>query len=339
MDDLAKITGFSKMTISRVFAGSANVRETTRAKVLAAAAKLGYEYNALAGNFASGRSGLIGVAVDVTALMGSAYFSSLFKGAHDVLANAGYRSVIFDVASEKFSDGERLAQLVARRRVEGLLAVVPPQNREEFLMSFSREHTSLVVVGGRCEEKEMLWLDFDNHHAVELLLRHLKNLGHRKVGWISGSPGVTDAIERSAAFHALRKSLKLQWRPDWEQCGDFSWGGGRRAMTQIMAGKNRPTAVVAANDFSALGACDVVRSMTLLPGRQISVAGIDGTVFAQDAEPALTTVSQPLEEMGRLAATILLERLRGERSETTSNGRLLQGSLLARASTGPAWKG
>ena len=335
MADLAKLTGLSKMTISRVFSGSDSVRESTRTKVLAAATKLGYEYNALAGNFSSGRSGLIGVAVDVAALMGSAYFSGLFKGAHGVLETAGYRSVIFDVASEEFSDGESLARLVAQRRVEGLLAFVPPQNRSEFLLSFGREHTSMVVLGGRCGVAEVPWLDFDNHHAVELLLRHLLELGHRKVGFISGSPGVTDATERRAAFHSLRESLQLEWRDDWEQCGGFSWGGGRRAMEQIMDAKERPTAVVAANDSSALGACDVLRAMAMVPGREISVAGIDGSDFAKDAMPALTTVSQPLEEMGRQAATILLERLTGERPQADGHGRMLLGSLLARASTGP----
>ena len=93
--------------------------------------------------------------------------------------------------------------------------------------------------------------------------------------------------------------------------------------------------MVAANDYSALGACDVLRSHSLTPGREISVVGIDGSVFAADAEPALTTVSQPLEEMGRLAAKILLERLNNEHPVTGGHGRLLLGSLLARASSGP----
>ena len=335
MADLAELTGLSKMTISRVFADSGNVRAATRAKVLAAATQLGYEYNALAGNFSSGRSGLIGVAVDVAGLMGSTYFARLFKSAHGVLEAAGFRSVIFDVASEEFSDGECLTRLVTQRRVEGLLAFVPAQNQSKFLHSFSREHSSVVVVGGRCGVAEVPWLDFDNHHAVEMLLRHLADLGHRKVGFISGSPGVTDAAERSAAFHALRQSLQLEWHAEWEQCGGFSWGGGRRAMEQIMAAPDRPTAVVAANDFSALGACDLIRAMGLVPGREISVVGIDGSDLAGDTQPALTTVSQPLEEMGRQAATILLERLGGENRQAGGHGRLLLGSLIARASSGP----
>lgn len=336
MADLAQLTGVSKMTISRVFADSSSVRPATKAKVLAAAAKLGYEYNALAGNFSSGRTGLIGVAVEVGGLMGSSYFSRIFKAAHGVLETAGYRAMILDLASEEFSNGERLSRLVSQRRVDGLLAFVPPQNQQDFLLSFSQKHTSIVLVGGRCAVPEVPWLALDNHHAVELILRHLAGLGHIKVAFIGGYPGVNDSIERQRAFHSVRLSLSLKWRPEWEQCGDFSWGGGRRAISKIMMSEEPPTAVVAANDFSALGACDWLRSKGLTPGSQVSVTGIDGMDLAEDADPALTTVLQPLEAMGQMAGTILVERLNGELPRTGGHGRLLLGSLLARPSTGPA---
>ncbi len=333
MGDLAAETGLSKMTISRVFSESANVRKSTRERVLKAARKLGYEYNALAGNFASGRSGLIGVAVDVRALMGSSYFARLFKGAHGLLEDAGYRSVIFDAASEEFSDGHRLARLVAQRRVEGLLAIVPPRNRTEFLSSFSRQHTSILVIGGRCEEKSVPWVDLDNRHAVELLLRHLRELGHRKIGFIAGSAGITDAVERAEAFHALRKKLRLRWNKAWEAPGEFSYGAGREAAHRILACAEPPTAIVAANDASALGACIAVRTLGMTPGKEVSIAGIDGWDLAAQADPPITTISQPLEEMGERAATILLAEI--ERRDEGHGNAVLQGSLLARPSTGP----
>jgi len=334
MGDLAKETGLSKMTISRVFSESSNVRQSTREKVLRASQKLGYEYNALAGNFASGRSGLIGVAVDVRSLMGSIYFARLFKGAHGLLEDAGYRSVMFDTASEEFSDGGRLARLVTQRRVDGLLAIVPPQNRTKFLSSFSRQHTSIVVIGGRCEEASIPWVDLDNHHAVELLMRHLHRLGHRKIGFLAGPEAITDAIERADSFHALRKKLRLRWSKDWQQPGEFSYGAGREAAHHILALPDGPTAILAANDASALGACEAVRALGKTPGREISVAGIDGWDLAAQADPPITTISQPLEEMGERAATILLEGIPGERKSHTPGNAVLQGSLLARASTG-----
>lgn len=334
MGDLAQETGLSKMTISRVFAESGNVRQSTREKVLRAAQKLGYEYNALAGNFASGRSGLIGVAVDVGTLMGSIYFARLFKGAHGLLEDSGYRSVMFDTASEEFSDGTRLARLVTQRRVDGLLAIVPPRNRAEFLSSFSRQHTSMVVIGGPCEEASIPWVDLDNHHAVELLLRHLHRLGHRKIGFLAGPEAITDAIERAESFHRLRKKLRLRWNRGWQQPGEFSYGAGRDAAHHILALPDGPTAILAANDASALGACEAVRAFGMTPGREVSVAGIDGWDIAAQADPPITTISQPLEEMGERAATMLLEGILERRTAGSPGNAVLQGSLLARASTG-----
>jgi DNA-binding LacI/PurR family transcriptional regulator len=336
MGDLAKETGLSKMTISRVFADSSNVRQSTREKVLRASQKLGYEYNALAGNFASGRSGLIGVAIDVGALMGSVYFARLFKGAHGLLEDAGYRSVMFDTASEEFSDGARLARLVAQRRVDGLLAIVPPRNRTAFLSSFSRQHTSIVVIGGRCDEASIPWVDLDNHHAVELLLRHLHRLGHRKIGFLAGPGEITDAIERADAFHALRETLQLEWDEKWQQDGEFGYGTGREGAHRILAADNRPTAILAANDASALGACEAIRALGMTPGREISVAGIDGWDLAEQADPPITTISQPLEQIGERAANMLLEGIPEKKDAKTPANAVLQGSLLTRASTGPA---
>ena len=332
MDDLAKETGLSKMTISRVFMESSNVRPSTREKVLQVARRLGYEYNALAGNFASGRAKLVGVAVDVENLMGSFYFARLFKGVHAVLEDAGYRSVIFDTGSEEFSSGAGLDRLVSQRRVDGLLAFVPPQNQTDFLAGFSRQHTSIVLIGGRIPERKVPWVDLDNHHAIEQLLRHLHKLGHRKIGLVAGPGSITDAIERAKAFHVLRKKLRLRWNKDWQQNGEFSYGPGREAAQRILASSDRPTAILAGNDASALGACEAVRGLGLTPGREVSVAGVDGWEPAAQADPPITTVIQPLEEMGRRAASMLLGTIK-HRSQKLGNA-VFQGSLLVRGSTG-----
>ncbi len=336
MTDLAAETGLSKMTISRVFTGSANVRKNTKDKVMEAAEKMGYEYNALAGNFASGRSRLVGVAVDVSSLMGSRYFSHLFKGAHGFMEDAGYRSVIFDTGSEEFADGDRLSRLIDQRRVEGMLAFVPPQNHAEFISSFSKHHTSIVVIGGRSTAAQVPWVDLDNHHAVELLVNHLVRLGHQKIGFIAGPKQIVDATERSKAFHSIREKLNLPWEKDWLQSGEFSYGAGREAAHCILSLPNPPTAIIAANDSSALGACEAVRAYGMMPGKEISIAGIDGHEIAAEAEPAITTVTQPLEEMGEHAAKILLKQIEKQPVAEEDTHTIFKGKLIARPSTGPA---
>ncbi len=338
MTDLAAETGLSKMTISRVFTGSVNVRKSTKEKVMAAAKKLGYEYNALAGNFASGRSRLIGVAVDVSNLMGSRYFAHLFKGAHGYLEDAGYRSVIFDTGSEEFADGRRLSRLIDQRRVEGMLAFAPPSNQAEFISSFSKAATSILVIGGRATNGQVPWVDLDNYHAMELLVNHLAKLGHQKIGFIEGPEQIVDATERSNAFHTIRQQLKLPWHNDWLQSGEFSYGAGREAAHRILSLSNPPTAIIAANDYSALGACEAVRAYGMLPGKEISIAGIDGHEIAAEAEPAITTVTQPLEQMGEHAAMVLLKQIEKQDMSPDEATTIFKGKLIARPSTGPAPK-
>lgn len=339
MTDLAEATGLSKMTISRVFTGSSNVRSSTRERVIKAAKDLGYEYNALAGNFASGRSRLVGVAVDVSALMGSFYFSNLFKGAHSFLEDAGYRSVIFDTGSEEFADGDRLSKLVSQRRVEGVLTFAPQQNRAEFISSFSDSHTSIVVIGGRAETDTVPWVDLDNYNALKLLVTHLTKLGHTKIGFISGPEQIVDGVERASAFEKLRTELDLEWEEDWEQPGEFGYSQGREAAHRILSSTNQPTAIIAANDYSALGACEAVRAYGMTPGKEVSVAGIDGHEIAAEAEPAITTIAQPLQSMGEKAAALLLKQIEGIEISADERNKVLQGQLIARSSTGPVQPG
>lgn len=336
MTDLANETGLSKMTISRVFTGSANVRTSTKERVIAAATKLGYEYNALAGNFASGRSRLVGVAVDVTMLMGNQYFSHLFKGAHGFLEDAGYRIVIFDTGSEEFADADRLSRLISQRRVEGVLTFVPPKNHSTFVSSFSQSHTSMVVIGGRANTNHVPWVDLDNHHAVEMLISHLQKLGHTKMGFIAGQEHNMDAAERLKAFTSILEKLNLPFEDEWIQPGEFGYGAGREAAHRMLSLPNPPTAIIAANDYSALGACEAIRAYGMTPGKEVSVVGIDGHDIAAEAEPAITTVTQPLEDMGEKAAMILLKQIEGTPISREEAHTVFEGTLIARPSTGPA---
>jgi DNA-binding LacI/PurR family transcriptional regulator len=333
MSDLAQATGLSKMTISRVLSGSDGVRENTRAKVFEAVESLGYEYNALAGNFASGRTGLIGVAVDVRNLMGSTYFSRLFEGLYTVLEEAGFRVVIIDTASKEFPDGPSLGRLVSQKRVDGLIAIVPPNNRSSFLSSFKRQQTAVVLVGARLPETIVPWVDLDNRHAIGMLLNHLQQLGHRKIGFLAGPSDISDAAERSEAFHSLRSELKMPWKAEWEQSGEFNLGKGREGAARMLQLEDAPTAILAANDASALGAHEAVRRLGLTPGLEVSVAGVDGSELSEQADPPITTVIQPLMDMGKKAAQLLLNELEGNPSFKDSH--IFQGRLITRASTAP----
>lgn len=334
MDDLARETGLSKMTVSRVFSGAAPVRETTRSVVLEAAKRLGYEYNALAGSFSSGKSGLVGIALVVKELLGSQYFSDLFIAVQAVLDRHGYGALLLDMGLDRFSSGRSIERFVAQKRVEGVVAFAPPRQSADFLKSFSRQCRWVVVVGGHPDDTGVPCVTLDNRHAIQVVIEHLMAYGHRRIGFIAGSGGMTDAEERRSAFHELRQFHKLPWNAGWEACGAFTWRGGRSAMHRMLSLPQPPTAVIAANDLSALGASDALREKGLVPGKDVSIAGIDNERWTLDAHPQITTVAQPLDAMGRKAAEMLVERL-GQSSTPGHEGPwVLQGTLLPRDSTG-----
>ena len=336
MDDLARETGLSKMTVSRVFSGAVPVRDATRSVVLEAAKRLGYEYNALAGSFSSGKSGLVGIALVVKELLGSQYFSDLFTAAQEVLDRHGYGALLLDMGLDRFSSGRSIERYVAQKRVEGVVAFAPPRQSGEFLKSFGKQCRWVVVVGGHPVDAGVPCVTLDNRHAIQVVLDHLVAYGHRRIAFIAGSGGMTDAEERRSAFHELRRRHNLPWNEGWEACGAFTWRGGRSAMQQMLGLPLPPTAVIAANDLSALGASDAVRERGLVPGRDVSIAGIDNERWALDAHPQITTVAQPLAAMGRKAAEMLVDRLGGGGAAGDRGPWVMQGTLLPRESTGLA---
>jgi len=333
MTDLAQETGLSKMTISRVFSGSANVREKTRDKVLKAADKIGYEYNALAAGFASGKSRMIGVAVDVDNLLGTTYFSRTFKGIITTLQESGYRALLLDTSSDEFSSGEKIQRLIKQRRVEGLLAVAPPTKDQSFVTSFTEASTSTVLIGNKSKLKDIPAITFDNAHAIELLVEHLADLGHQKVAFIKGSDRIIDSLEREKAFIQMRDKKGLSQNSSFIVQGDYSYGGGREAAKQLLSLKNRPTAIVACNDRAAIGAYESIRAAGLTPGKEVSVVGIDDALMGSQAKPGLTTIAQPNTKMGSLGAKNILQLVNDLKLSTEDHTTKLQGELIIREST------
>jgi len=171
--------------------------------------KIGYEYNALAAGFASGKSRMIGIAVDVENSLGTTYFARVFKAALSTLQEAGYRALLLDTVSEEFASGEKLQRLIKQRRVEGLLAVAPPTKDQSFVSSFSEGDTSTVLIGNKAKRKGIPAITFDNTDAIKLLVNHLVELGHKKVAFIKGNDRIVDSAEREKAFLKFREKHNL----------------------------------------------------------------------------------------------------------------------------------
>ncbi|WP_018970150.1 LacI family DNA-binding transcriptional regulator [Rubritalea marina] len=334
MTDLAEATGLSKMTISRVFSGSGSVKSSTRERVIQAAARLGYEYNALAGNFASGRSQQIGIAVDFSSHMGCPFYADIFRGAHPVLEQADYHTVLYDTGS-KALQGKQLGKLIQQRRIDGLLHFFPQTAPSSWALLESEARPSMVVIGHHCDDDHTSWVDLDLEHSIRQVVNHLHLLGHQRIGFISGPSKQASEHVKSQSFAHIRQQLNLPWNNAWEQPGEHGYNQGREAAHRILSRSHAPTAIITSRELSALGACDAARSYGLTPGKEISIASIEGQSIAAGAEPSITSMSQPLELMGRQAAQLLLQQLNKSPDYQDGTHAILRGQLTARASTGP----
>jgi DNA-binding LacI/PurR family transcriptional regulator len=330
MEDIARECGVTKKTVSRVFAGGAAVKASTRDKILAAAQRLNYEYNTLARNFSARRSMLIGVAAPFEQLLGSSYFAEAFQGFNSVVKDTGMDFGLFDTCSDLFNDGTKLAKLYRQRRVDGLL-VLALHTYDRFLNTLEELHVPMVVVGERAEDESVCSVSCDDYKGMRLLCEHLYSLGHRKIAFVSGPEYVTTAEWRKKAFLDFCKAKELDVPLRYIQQGSYGMAKGREAGLTLLKMKQRPTAIIASNDMTAFGVLESARELNLRVPNDVSVAGFDDLPTAAEHFPSLTTVHQPVREMGKRSAELLLKSLEDETLPTGQT--VMEVSLVVRQST------
>ncbi|MDD5270186.1 MAG: substrate-binding domain-containing protein, partial [Candidatus Omnitrophica bacterium] len=155
----------------------------------------------------------------------------------------------------------------------------------------------------------------DNYEGVHLALEYLASQGHKRVGFIAGNPNSADGPERFQAYKSLSKKFGFDQDEELIAQGDFTFESGEREMPKLLALKKRPSAVFAASDYMAIGAMRVIKEQGLSIPKDIAVMGFDNTLEAAYVEPGLTTVRQPLQEMGEKAVDLAIRSMNDENFE------------------------
>jgi DNA-binding LacI/PurR family transcriptional regulator len=337
MADVARRAGVSHQTVSRVLNGHANVRATTRARVLAAIEELSYRPNSTARALVTRRSRVLGVVGFDTTLYGPA--STLF-GIEQAARRAGYFvSIVSLKQMTEWSVGEAIDYLTGQS-VDGLLVIAPQRHAADALAGVPADVPVVAVEGGQAPGLPVVCVD--QAAGAAAVTRHLLELGHRTVAHVAGP---LDWLEAEARLRAWRQTLVAAGAPvppvrhgDWSPRSGYA--AGRQLAEQLRGGAaDAPTAVFVANDQMALG---VLRALTEagieVPG-QVSVAGFDDVPEAEFYCPPLTTVRQDFAEVGRRSLGLLLDRLRQPASGPAAGPAprvVISPALVVRASTGPA---
>lgn len=328
INDVAARAGVSVATVSRALRGLPNVAPSTRERVLAAAADLSYVADPHASRLATGRTRTIGMVVP---LFTQWYFTQCLAGAEGVLAANGYDVLLYSVAGTE-ARKRFIKQMPFRKRVDGIIVIDLPLTDEE-TCSFESAQLPVVTVGSRNERFPSVTID--NVNAAMTATRHLANLGHSEIGLIASLPDdplrFTAPLERRAGYHRVLDERGFPIRPELEAPGNFSMRGGAEAMARLLGVDQPPTAVFAESDEMAIGALKTVRDAGLRVPGDISIIGFDDHEMAEYL--GLTTIAQPVDEQGEMAASMLLgliDNASGARDHIT-----MPTKLVVRSTTGP----
>jgi LacI family transcriptional regulator len=305
--EVSRLAGVSISTVSRVLNNTVPVAEDTRARVMSAVSKLGYTPNTFARGLVTNRSGGIGVVVSE---ISSPFYSSIVSGIEKVIEASGVHLVV----SSGHVDGDlehNAVTFLKERRCDALILHLEITTDEQ-LQSWSQQGVPLVVVGRHIPELADVCVYLDNELGGYVATQHLLEQGHRHIAHISGPLSMKDGRDRLAGYQRALHEAGLKLDERFIVNSDFIESGGQQAM-QVLLERNLPvTAVFIANDQMAAGALKTLREHNLNVPQDISLVGYDDVLIARYLHPSLTTVHQPLAEMGKAAATIALARLHGQ---------------------------
>jgi LacI family transcriptional regulator len=328
--ELAAAAGVSLMSASRAVNLQPGVSRETRETLLKLAAEMGYVAHRGAQKMSGGRSRVIGL---LAAELDNPFNSGLVSGAVRAAAVAGHEVLIYSLVDYDRRPAGNVLQLL-QQFTDGVIAVLPYQFG--FVEGLAAARLPVITIDNHREHANYPSIAADSYGGARGAMQHLAGLGHRRIAFITGDEQLGSARDRHTAYNDAVAVLQLDRDPKLVFRGDFTARGGREAGQKILALKNRPTAVFACNDLSALGAMSVLQAAGVRVPQDMSIVGFDDLPAAVQVHPALTTVRQPIAEMGRAAVNTLLAVISG--LEVASPQISLPTELVTRESTAQAHK-
>lgn len=327
--DIAALAGVSVATVSRVLNERPDVSTATREAVLRHVREMGYVSNRTARGLVSGRTGLIGLTVP---FVFGEYFSQIVAGAAEALYERDARFVLCPTRHEHDREISLLERLM-HGTSDGAVLILPSESSAELTQLRQRGYPFVVVDPPVPVSNDIPVIAAANWAGAKVAMEHLIALGHTRIATITGTRDWISSVDRLAGYHSALLTAGLPISPELAQEADFSIAGGYRAAQHLLALASRPTAIFAQNDNMAAGVLRAAHEHGLCIPADLSIVGFDDIELASVVIPALTTVGQPLQEMGRLAVTVLYRQLDGQPLDATRIE--LSARLVVRDSTAP----
>lgn len=326
--EVSHLANVSMATVSRVLNGNVPVADKTRARVLAAVEALDYHPNTFARGLATNRSGGAGVIVND---LGSPFFGAMLRGVEDVLDAQGMHLMVSSGHEDAKTEREAL-EFLFRCRADALIVHVEALSDAE-LAAFASHETPLVVVGRYVPELADQSVYHDNEAGGRLVTEYLLEQGHTRIAHVAGPSAIHDSRARLAGYRRALENAGLRYDENLVVEANFEEEGGRLAAKRLLERDLGFSALFASNDQMAVGALSAFREEGLELPKDISLVGYDDVYLARYLYPALTTVRQPIVEMGRAAAQLAICKLHGKSGKGVR--RKFDPTLVIRNSVAP----
>ncbi|MCR6111676.1 catabolite control protein A [Bacillus sp. A301a_S52] len=331
--DVAREAGVSMATVSRVVNGNPNVKPTTRKKVLEAIERLGYRPNAVARGLASKRTTTVGVVIpDIS----STFFAELARGIEDIATMYKYNIILCNSDQNKEKE-IHLINTLLEKQVDGIV-FMGGEITTEHEETFKKSPVPIVLSATIDDKKEFPSVNIDYKQAAYDAVKSLTDEGHTKVAMLSGT--LEDPVNGYLKFSGYKSAIQdagLHLDDDLVVIGDYSYDSGLEAMASLLKLKERPTAIFASTDEMALGLIHGAQDAGVKVPEDIEIIGFDNTRLATMVRPTLTTVVQPMYDIGAVSMRLLTKYMNKE--DVSENVVILPHHVEYRQSTSFAAKG
>lgn len=328
INDVAKEAQVSAMTVSRVINQSEKVSDEARERVLKAIKKLGYEPHAGAQALARKKSRTIGIAVPYRSHIFSVdFFLRLIDGIETTADEQNYEVLIYNSARAFYQKGLNYKRFYRAGIIDGLIIIAPHVNEIPAVRDLAKDGLPYVIASGRWPG--LNFVDGDNTAGAYQAVKHLIDLGHKKIAFLAGDSNTSNGLDRMEGYRKALKNFGIPYDEELIEVGNFDLKIGHEAMKKLLSRK-KFSAVFCANDFMAVVAILAAKEAGLRVPEDLSVVGYDDNEWAQVQKPPLTSVRQPLIDIGRISVSHLLNQI-GSKQKTLAE--ILPNELIMRSSS------
>lgn len=304
LEDIARIAGTSRSTVSRVINGDQNVSEATRTKVMDVISKVNFQPNLAARGLAAGHTDILGLVIPmgVSAIFADPFFPLLIQGVSGQ-CNSRDVSVMLWLAEPEF-ERRTINKVLYNGLIDGVI-IASMLTDDSLVDALRNKSLPFVLVGRHPTDEHIHYVDSDNRSGAYQAVLHMVRMGRKRIACINGPANMIAGMDRARGYRDALKERGISLQPELVVEADFTDPGGYAAMKQLM--QYRPDAVFAASDTMAIGAVRAIHELGLRVPEDIAVVGFDDIPMASRITPSLTTVRQPISRIGAIAADTLID--------------------------------